>query len=150
MKSRKTVLFVLIVAALLLAACQPAAPAETVAAEDVALRVTGNVTREQAWNEEQVKSLPTLEVESTNKEGETSTYTGVLISTLLAEAGPTAEASTVVFVAEDGSTAEVDLAEVTTCGDCIVSFRNQGGFSIVMPGYPGNMQVKGVIEIQLP
>jgi hypothetical protein len=30
-----------------------------------------------------------------------------------------------------------------------VSFRNQGGFSIVMPGYPGNMQVKGVVEIQV-
>ena len=35
------------------------------------------------------------------------------------------------------------------CEDCIVSFRNQGGFSIVMPGYSGKLQVKGVVEIQV-
>ena len=64
-------------------------------------------------------------------------------------AGPGAEATTVVYVADDGYTAEVALAEVQDCADCIVSFRNQGGFSIVMPGFSGNVQVKGVIEIQI-
>ena len=38
---------------------------------------------------------------------------------------------------------------IEACADCIVSFRNQGGFSIVAPGFPGNVQVKGVIEIQV-
>jgi len=35
------------------------------------------------------------------------------------------------------------------CADCIVSFREEDGFRFFMPGYPGNMQVKGVIEIQV-
>jgi tungstate transport system substrate-binding protein len=35
------------------------------------------------------------------------------------------------------------------CSDCIASFRSQGGFSTVLPGYAGNMQVKGVVEIQV-
>jgi hypothetical protein len=54
-----------------------------------------------------------------------------------------------VFVADDGYTAEAPLADIETCADCIVSFRNQGGFSIVAPGLPGNVQVKGVVEIQV-
>jgi hypothetical protein len=54
-----------------------------------------------------------------------------------------------VFVADDGFTAEIALEEIMACTDCILSFRNQGGFSSVLPGYPGNMQVKGVVELQV-
>jgi hypothetical protein len=93
--------------------------------------------------------METMEAESTNKQGEVSTYTGVLVNTLLEMASPADDAATVVFVADDGYTAEVALAEVQACEDCIVSFRNQGGFSIVMPDFPGNLQVKGVVEIQV-
>jgi hypothetical protein len=90
-----------------------------------------------------------MEAESTNKAGETKTYTGISIKSLLDLAKPKADANAVVYVANDGSTGEVSLADVTACADCIVSFRNQGGFSIVMPGFPGNVQVKDVIEIQV-
>jgi hypothetical protein len=93
--------------------------------------------------------MDTIDAESTNKSGETSTYTGVPIKDLLDKAGVKADATTVVFVADDDYTAEVALAEVQGCADCIVSFRNQGGFSTVLPGFPGSLQVKGVIEIQV-
>jgi hypothetical protein len=152
---------------LALAACGPAAPAteapalteapaatkapaatEAPAAE-VALKVTGSVANEQAWTEDEVKSMKTLDVESTNNKGEKSTYTGVLLSELIAAAEPSANATTVVFVGDDGSTAEISLEELMACADCIASFRNQGGFSTVLPGYDGKLQVKGVIEIQV-
>jgi hypothetical protein len=116
---------------------------------DAALKITGNVSQEIGWPEEEVRTLDAIEVESTNKDGETSTYTGVPINTLLEMAGPAADARTVVYVADDGYTAEVALADVQACENCIVSFRKQGGFSIVMPDFPGNLQVKGVIEIQI-
>jgi hypothetical protein len=90
-----------------------------------------------------------LDVESTNKQGEKSTYTGVLLSDLLRLAEPAADATAVVFIADDGFTGEAVLEEVMACTNCILSFRDKGGFSIVMPGYPGNMQVKGVIEFQV-
>jgi hypothetical protein len=131
---------------------QPWRDAQTGAAApagDAALKVTGKVAKEQAWTEEQVKAMPTIEAQSTNKQGQTSTYTGVLISDLLKQAEPAADAKTVVYVAEDGFTAEVPLADVMACKDCIVSFREQGGFSIVMPNFPGNLQVKGVVEMQV-
>jgi DMSO/TMAO reductase YedYZ molybdopterin-dependent catalytic subunit len=117
--------------------------------EDAAFKITGNVETEVGWTEEKIRSMDTIEAESTNKAGEASTYTGVPISDLLSKAGPTDDATTLVFVADDGYSAEVPLADIQGCTDCIVSFRNQGGFSIVAPGFPGNVQVKGVVEIQV-
>ena len=113
------------------------------------MKITGKVASEQNWSEAEVRAMNTLDVESTNKDGETSTYTGVLISDLLALAGPSADAVSVNFYADDGYSVEVGLEDLNNCTDCIVSFRNQGGLSIVMPGYPSNMQVKGVVEIRV-
>lgn len=117
--------------------------------ENAALQITGQVDTEIGWTEEEIRSMDTMDAESTNREGKTATYTGVLITDLLATAGPQGEATTLVFVADDGSTGEAALVEVQACVDCIVSFRNKGGFSIVMPGFPDDVQVKGVIEIQV-
>jgi hypothetical protein len=116
---------------------------------EVALKVTGSVDKEMGWTEDEVKAMDTIDAESTNKEGETKTYTGVPINALLVLAGVKDGATTVVYVAGDEYTAEVPLADVEGCADCIVSFRNQGGFSIVMPGFPSKVQVKDVVEIQV-
>jgi len=136
----------------LLAGCGGTAPQTQTSASvpaDAALKITGNVETEMGWTEEQVRAMDTIEAESTNKQGETKTYTGVPINALLELVGVKADATTLVFVADDDYTAEVALADAQTCEDCIVSFRNQGGFSIVMPGFPGDAQVKGVVEIQV-
>jgi DMSO/TMAO reductase YedYZ molybdopterin-dependent catalytic subunit len=117
--------------------------------DDAALKITGMVETEVGWTEEKIRSMDTIEAESTNKEGETSTYTGVRISDLLSKADPTEDARTLVFIADDGYSAEAPLADIEACADCILSFRNQGGFSIVAPGFEGSVQVKGVVEIQV-
>ncbi len=127
-------------------AAQAPAPA---AGGDVALKITGKVGKELGWPEAEVRALKTLDVQSTNSKGETDTYTGVLISDLLALATPAADAQTLEFVADDGYTAEAPLADVLACADCIISFRTNGGFSTVLPGFAKNLQVKGVIEIKL-
>jgi DMSO/TMAO reductase YedYZ molybdopterin-dependent catalytic subunit len=116
---------------------------------NAAFKITGNVETEVGWTEEKIRSMDSIEAEYTNKDGETDTYSGVPINDLLSKAGPKAEATTLIFVADDGYTAEVALAEVEACGDCIVAFRNQGGFRTVLPGFPSNVQVKSVIEIQV-
>jgi len=170
MKSLKTLLMLLIVAAFLLTGCaqaEPAAPTESGEAApveeeavaedasapaeggDIALTLTGDVASEMAWTEAEVKAMDAIEAESTNKDGETSTYTGVLISDLLALAKPNEGANTVTFVADDGYSGEATLEEVLACPDCIVSFRNQGGFSTVLPGFSGKLQVKGVVTIEV-
>jgi tungstate transport system substrate-binding protein len=116
---------------------------------DIALRITGKVDNEMAWTEDEVRAMDTMEAESTNKQGQTETYTGVPINALLDLAGVQSDAATIVYAADDGLTSDVPLADVQACADCIVSFRNQGGFSIVMPGFSGKLQVKGVVEIQV-
>lgn len=118
-------------------------------AAGAALKITGLVEKEMAWSEAEVQAMETMSVESTNKKGEKSTYTGVSINALLELASLKPEATKLVFVAGDGFTAEVALAEVQACNDCIVSFRSQGGFSTVLPGFDSSLQVKGVIEIQV-
>ncbi|MFZ5856706.1 MAG: molybdopterin-dependent oxidoreductase [Chloroflexota bacterium] len=152
--SRKVNLFLVLglILSLALSACGQATPVPTeppAASADIALKVTGAVAAEQAWTEAEVKAMTTIDVEATNNKGEKDTYTGVLIADLLALAQPNADATTVVFVADDGYTAEITLAELTACTNCIVSFRNNGGFSTVLPGLPGSLQVKGVVEIQV-
>jgi tungstate transport system substrate-binding protein len=124
-------------------------PTAPPAAGTPALKITGKVAKETAWTDEEIKAMPTMSAESTNKQGEKSTYTGVLLSDLLKLAEPAADATTIVFVADDGFTAEVPIADLMACPNCILSFRNQGGFSIVMPGFSSKLQVKGVIEIQV-
>ncbi len=117
--------------------------------EDAALKVTGQVNQDVGWTEDEVRAMETIEAESTNKSGEASTYTGVPLNTLLDLAGVKSDASAVVFVRDDGYEAEAALDEVRACQDCIASFRNKGGFSIVMPEFPSDLQVKGVIEIRV-
>jgi len=161
MKKSMSLLFVLLtLAALLLTGCAKTEETPTVeaqAAEEVvaevpaavALRITGLVANEMAWSEAEVKAMETVTVQSTNKDGVLSDYTGVSLNALLALAGVSADATGLVFVADDGFTAEVTLAEIQACTDCIVSFRSNGGFSTVLPGFPNNVQVKGVVEIQV-
>ncbi len=77
--------------------------------DDAAFRITGSVQTEVGWTEEKLRSMDTIEAEATNKAGETKTYTGVRISDLLSKADPKDGATTLVFVAGDGYTAEVAL-----------------------------------------
>ena len=149
MKRVVVVLSLLVVLAGLLAGCGEAAQQPAGGSSETALKITGNVEKEMGWTEDEVRAMDTIEAESTNKDGETKTYTGVPINALLEKAGVKDGATALVFVADDDYTAEATLAEVRGCADCIVSFRDQGGFSTVLPGFSGKLQVKGVVEIQV-
>jgi hypothetical protein len=148
-KIRFTMSIVLLLSLALAACGKTPEPTPVPAASGAGLKITGKVDAEMNWTEAEVRTMDTMEAESTNKEGQTSTYTGVSVNALLEEAGLQGDAATLVFVADDGYSAEVALSEVQACQDCIVSFRNQGGFSTVMPGFSGKLQVKGVVEIQV-
>lgn len=172
------VLFVLVLMFSLVGCAQPAAPApaaeapaaeapaaeapaaeapaaEAPAAEapasggDVAFKVTGMVNAEQGLTDAQLKAMETTTADSTGKDGSTTTYTGVAVAKLLEAAGVKEGAANVAFVADDGYSAELPLADVLACANCIVGFRDDGKYQLVMPGFPGNAQVKGVVEINV-
>jgi len=141
MKHLKTLLILLFVTALLLTACAPAG--------EPVLKATGNVTSETRWTDAQLQKMELVSADYTDKEGVTTTYTGVPILALLEEAGMKDGATAVVFVASDGFTSEVTLDELKGCANCIVAFNDDGTLRIVMPGFSGKQQVKGVIELQV-
>jgi len=129
-------------------AAQPAA-AQPASAEagDAALTISGKVAREMAWTEEEVRAMPVIQVKGTNSQGASENYAGVSLNDLLTQAGVQPGAATLVFTAEGGQTSEAALSEVQACPECILSFRTRGGFSLRMPGFPAEVQLKGVTAI---
>lgn len=107
------------------------------------------MAKEQALTKADIMALPTLDVDYANKQGETNTYTGVLISELLKLAEPDAAAATLVFVASDGYTAEIALADVMACKNCILAFMDEGGLLSVLPDQSGKLQVRDLVELQV-
>lgn len=128
---------------------EPTAPPEPTEAPAAgpALAITGDVESEMEWTRDELEAMDTMTVEYT-RDDETTEYTGVPMNALLDEAGVQADAGTVVFVADDGYEAEVDLAEVRGCDNCIVAFDDDSLRSI-LPEFPSNMQVKFLIEIKI-
>lgn len=112
------------------------------------LKATGMLYSESTWSADDLGAMDMMSVDYTNKDGETKTYEGVLISDLLEAAGVKADAGTVVFVADDGFTAEMALADVMACANCIVAI-DDGIFRTVMPEQSGKLQVKGLVEMQV-
>jgi hypothetical protein len=61
-----------------------------------------------------------------------------------------AGAKSLVFIASDGYSAEIDLAAVRSCTDCMIAFTNTpGAFLAVMPGQQGDLWVKNIVEIEV-
>jgi tungstate transport system substrate-binding protein len=119
------------------------------AAAPAGLKISGKVAKEQSFTLAQLQAMPTLDVENTNKAGDKFTSTGVLLADLLKLAEPAADATTVVFVAADGYTADIALADVMAAANFIVAFQEAGGFVTVLPGQSGKLQVKDLVEIQI-
>jgi hypothetical protein len=92
--------------------------------------------------------MPTATAQGKDNKGAADNYSGVLISALLELAAPKTEAKTVVFVG-DGETVEVDLVDVQACEDCLATFRNNGGFSLLIPFKSDQLAIKGLKEIQV-
>ena len=146
MSKYRPMLFLICVAFSILASCTNAGGGIP---DSAALSITGNVTKPIGWIEEDVLKMDSVEVEAENKDGEVKTYKGVKINTLLALTELSSGAKILEFIGEDGATAEISLAELQSCNDCIISFRSQGGFSVVLPGFPGKLQIKGVMELRV-
>jgi len=157
-KRTLTILTALLMLALLLVGCSTAAPEEPAPAEpeaaeettdETTVAFTGQVERETTFTESELKAMETIDVEDTNNNGETVTRTGVPINSLLDMVGVNEDATTLVIVSDEGEEVEVDFAEVRACTQCILAFRTRGGFRSTLPGFPGSVQVRGVIEIRV-
>ena len=76
------------------------------------------------------------------------TYTGILLSDLLAEASINDGATTVVFTASDGYSKDAPLADVLACESCLVTIEDSM-LSLVMGGMDSGLWVKDVILFEV-
>ena len=119
----------------LVTACAPAAQEE-------AILTVGS----KLYTRSDLEALGTLSVEYTDKEGETTTYEGVLLSIILEDAGMADAGSTVTFTAADDYQADMPIDEAVVCKNCIVAF-DEDSLRMVMPEKSGKLQVKDVVTI---
>lgn len=143
MKKNAYIISGLVLLALLAASCS--AKTEQVSSEPV-LKATGIMTA--SWTKTDLKALPTIEAEYTNKDGEISKFSGVAFSELLKSAGADSF-SILKLVAADGYSADVTAEELAGCPSCIIAFQDEGGLKSVMPGFSGKLQVRDLIEIEI-
>lgn len=73
-------------------------------------------------------------------------YTGIPMSLILERAAPSAEASTVRFVASDGYEARLPLADLEGGSDVLLTLE-QGSLRLVAPGHDGAYWVEQVVRI---
>lgn len=151
--NKKIILISVLVAGLLLSACASQAQegsatvteAAPVTAEAV-LTLSG--AAEASWTADDLKAMTMVEAEYTNKDGETTKYSGVPILDLLAAAGVT-DYTTITLIASDDFSADVTKDELAPCATCIVAFDDDGSLRSVMPGLAGKQNVKGLVEISV-
>jgi tungstate transport system substrate-binding protein len=115
----------------------------------VALTITGAVDKELKLTMDALKGMEVVkETVEHPKKGPTP-YEGVRLNALLDQAKPKSDATKIVLTASDGFTAEIALADVTKCADCLIAFGDGGKLHAAMPGMQSNSWVKDVIKIEI-
>jgi len=144
----------LILAALLvlggLGACG-AEPAPTLPAEGgpVALAVVGKVDNELSLTKADIRAHDMVTVTTRHPRHGEDDYEGVRLNDLLAEAGVQSGATSLLVTSAQGITAEVPLADVQACPDCLISFCESDNLRLVMPGMPTEAWVGQVVSIEV-
>jgi len=128
---------------LTLAACAPGASEESI------LTVGGAVDSEQSLSMSGLEDIGVVDITAEHPRHGELPYQGVRLNDVLDAAGVSSDASSVVFTASDDYSAEVPLADVTACTDCLIAFNDEGGLDMVMPGMEGNTWVKDVVQIDV-
>ena len=113
------------------------------------LVLTGQLLKQIGWTTAELKAMPAASAQGKNNKGDVSSYSGVLIADLLKLGAPLPAAKTLVFSGDGGIQVEVPLADVLSCTDCILTFRSQGGLSLLLPFYSEQLAIKGVIGIEV-
>ena len=96
------------------------------------------------------QELVTIDVEL--PQGGLHTYTGIpLYYILLSIVQIQPEANTLVIISSDGLSAEVEIQNlIESCANCLLAYEEQDGFFVaVMPGYPNELWLKDVVQLDI-
>ena len=153
MKFNRTILIVLslfVLAAMLLSACGPAAtPTAAPAASGGTLAITGLVDKPLNLSETDLRAMSPATITADQPKVGSASFTGVRISDLMTAASVQSGAATLALTGSDGYSAQIDMATLKACADCMVAFTDTPGtFLAVMPGQAGKVWVKNLIKLE--
>jgi hypothetical protein len=143
---------VLLIAALAFASgCAQAVPVpkptvERDANDDAALTFTGRTENELTLSITDLQTMDVVEKTIEHPKKGEETYTGVMLSTLLDQAGPADEA-TLTFTATDAYSVDVPVSDARACTDCMVAFDGDT-LRLIMPSFGSSYWVKEVVSIE--
>jgi tungstate transport system substrate-binding protein len=158
-----SLLTLLVLATMVLSACQPATPVATeppateaptvteapTYSTDPTLTINGAVTQELTLSEAGLRGMEVVKITAEHPKNGPGEYEGVRLNTLLDQAGVQDGAIKVILTASDGFSTEVPMADIKACTDCLVGFGDPGAFNMVMPGMSGKAWIKGIVQIEV-
>ncbi|PKL56354.1 MAG: hypothetical protein CVV34_07990, partial [Methanomicrobiales archaeon HGW-Methanomicrobiales-5] len=125
-------------------------PTATVDLSDAQFSIIGSVDAVTGFTEESLRAMDVVTITAEHPKSGTADFEGVRLSELFELVGIKSGSTKLLITADDGFSAEVSLAEVKTCTDCLLGFtETPGKFKMVMPGLPSNTWVKGVVSIEV-
>jgi hypothetical protein len=131
-------------------ASTPTVKTETLAAAEGSLVIVGRVGNELSLTEDALRAMGPVTIQAEHPKEGVQEYEGVRLASLLQIAQVQPEATKVVFTASDGYSAEIDLATLLGCADCMLAFGEKPGcFWTVMPGQASALWVKEVTKIEI-
>ncbi|NTV36466.1 MAG: hypothetical protein HGA53_05885 [Anaerolineaceae bacterium] len=114
------------------------------------LVISGLVTNELKLGETELRAMGVADITAEHPKKGKQNYSGVRLSQLLIVAQVKPEATRLVLTASDGYSAEIDLAAVRGCPDCMIAFTDTPEtFILVMPGLESSTWVKNIAKIEV-
>jgi hypothetical protein len=121
----------------------------TAAPGEEALTISGAVANPLSLSLEGLRTMEVVQLTAEHPRHGATDYEGVRLNALLDAAAPSPEAVTLVLTASDGFSAEVPLADVRACTDCLLAFETDGTLTAVMPGMASNLWVKQINSLEV-
>jgi hypothetical protein len=112
--------------------------------------IIGRVGNAMTLSEDALRAMGVVTIQAEHPKDGLQEYEGVRLASLLQIVQVKPEATKVVFTASDGYSAEIDLATLLGCADCMLAFGEMPGcFWTVMPGQASGLWVKEVTKIEV-
>jgi hypothetical protein len=110
--------------------------------------ISGAVNSELTLTTADPAGLEVVQLTAEHPKNGATEYEGVRLNAALDKAGLADGASAIVITASDDFSAEVALADIAACADCLIGIAD-GKFNMVMPGLSSKAWVKDVVEIEV-
>jgi hypothetical protein len=123
---------------------------EEVTESVIALTLLGDFqeAREWAWTELETLDTITITVSGPGENDAEMEYTGISLAAFLEAASVGADAEILSVTATDDYTVEIELAAAHECAECMIVLEDDGSLRLVMPNFPSNNWVVGVVSLE--